>query len=1337
MNPEPNPPSMRRILFAILPCLAVSGVAAAQGVCPPLAPAPGVIPTDSGASKCLLSDAWSVNSGITIAAPTPIILSNSGLEGGAAIAVGVDASDSDQYVVRCKSADTTTSDPVNWCGMLGYSWSAIWTPPPPVGWNAVFRGQGNAASDVYFIPAGLPPSSAYNLTLKCLVVDITSGTCGAADPSRQALQNFTVTTDACGRVTAAHVSSNVDLPMASPPITPNQAVCCNAGVTAFAGPPITFTGGGLLDAWGRSSNVVVVGEALRVHTKWTDLDLLRRSCDDSNGANCPTPIGGMLRRLECDDVPTITFTVTRTTLQGGTGTMIPSSGPPTADWVAPQQPGRFVLCPVAHNRSCAATDGDASPGGLPMRAVPLTVKERRPRAVDWNDYAAVSVAPAASALDCACIPLLVNDNDSDQDGVNDLVDASVSSPAASSDPDLAGLSLVTDPDLEVMFLTLPTSVLSLWRDAAKSVPMQIGQWNSVASLVGAPTQGAQVYVEARATSSHEVVSIAVRTNPQNMDGDLNFLRVVHVHFVAKGIAQVSFDTPAEPFPPVVQPPAGVALGRAWPWASIDQHFRPDGLVDLSAAGTADFHYVEPDPVLGVDQPTVADDGTTTGLLNWIENLRNVMVVRAKVSPAKAGEVVWFRSYDVDDNTHDSRVSWLDDDSTPAGALVPTADNVGFQDNYGDTGTELGATYSPFPDRPEGILMAHPRPLDGIPAGPNPVLLSATTDANGEAVVYLCVSTTPGDNYRVVASLDRDTLTADAIMAPGPSNWSNSGPVDAVRKAAKAAVAYKMTPATVDPVSPPVTTAPAAQRGSMAVASVCLTVRRVMYVALDQLTSIAPNNRLSDQRDQDQNGFGMRRQLSEFYPVQTASGQTLIKLVFDVKPTLNGRVDNTLQQYWDDGLIQERDPSEWYADALADTPSEGTTVPAPFHQFNGRGPWADGKVYLVTPTGLEAAALSLAGSGRTTAMAAVDAGAVTTLPFSIAALGVNGSMSSLRKNAGGALAMGGVTPVPQASWVQATLAIGTRTYTVASVDGPSQTVTLTATAADLPVYVVDDGWRYLDAVGVPLTGGPLPTFSITTPVQINTGGVTSQGTYLDRLFRNVPMSVRPTPEAAPHASPVTMHLPAGDGWFDWVADNSWLKQNIILSRPRSWSVGIYLGYDGCMDADSDPSGEPSEGNSITSIQPGTWPAGSTITFGHISRARIWDYLLPAQKVSYLQPWGVYGYSSTQESIAEYQVNCNRHIGAIIAGLLAPNDDDPLPTPPVSGYTLEWVATLPGLCASQNLTDPGLFSSDRVQRGLELAPTAVENGTTVSLQECGVSPYIVWFVRHHLSHPGWQR
>ncbi|MGE3172343.1 MAG: hypothetical protein AB7O97_06925 [Planctomycetota bacterium] len=1294
-----------------------------------------MIPTDSGASTCALSDSWSVAGGIAILAPSPIVLANPGLEGGAAIAVGVDASDTDQYVVLCKSGDVTSSVPVNWCGKLGYSWTAIWTPPPPAGNTGQFRGEGNAASDVFFVPGNLPPSSTYGLTLRCLIVDISSSSCGAADPSRQIQHHFTIVTDACGRVTPTFLNSTVDLPLASPPITPTQSECCNAGATAFAGPPITFSGGGLLDPWGRSSNVVVVGEALRIHTKWTDLDLLRRSCDDNNGANCPPPIGALIRRLECDDVPLVEYTVTRTTLQGGAGTMIPANGPPTADWVAPSDPGRFLLCPVARNRNCAAADGDSSPGGLALRAVPLTVKERRPRADAWNVYPATGAALAAAALDCACIPVLVNDNDSDQDGVNDLDDPIVSSAAASSDPDLAGLSLMTDPDLEVMFLLEPSSVLSLWCDAAKSSPLQIGKWLPVSSLVGAPTQGAQVFVEAHATSPHQVVSIAVRTDPQNTAGDINFLRVMHVHYVAKGIASVAFDTPAEPFPPVAPTPTGVALGRPWPWASIDQSWRPDGLVDLSAVGSSDLHFVEPDPVLGVDDPTTASTPTENGHLTWIENLRNVLAVRARVSPPKAGEVVWFRSYDVDDNTHDPAVAWLDDDSIPAGGLVPVADNVGFYENYDEPGTVLGTMYSPFPERPEGILMANPNPLNGIPAGPNPVLLSAVTDANGEAVVYLCVSTTAGDNYRVVASLDRDTLTADALVAPGPSNWTSTDAADAVRKAAKAAVAYKMTPTTLDPVEPPVMTAPAAQGGSMAVTSACMTVRRVMYVAVDQLTSVAPYNRLSTFRDEDQNGFGMPRQLAEFYPVQTASGQTLVKLVFDVKSELNGRVDNTLQQYWEEGGIADRDPSSAYADALAATPPQGTTVQAPFQQFNGRGAWSDGKVHLVTVDGLNAAAFHLVGSGRTTAMAEAGAGATTTLPFSIATLGVVGSMTSLRRDAAGQLVVGGATPSPQASWVQSTLAIGTRSYTVSAVDAAAQSVTLSATAADLPVYVVDDGWRFLEAMGVPLAGGPLPQWSITKPVRITAGSTISQGTFLDRLFRNVPMAVRPTPAGPPPARPMTMHSAMTESWDAWAFNRSWFSVANILSRPRSWTAVFQVGYDSDMPHDNDPVGEgPTINVAVGMLESTDWPPDSTFVIGYSSLVKRWETMTAAGRASFLQPWTPYGYSPAEGSIAEYEIFILRNLGALLAGALAPNEDDPLPTPPVGGYTLDWVATLPGIAAAENLTDPGLVSNAPVQRNAELQPTIVENGTPIALQECGVSPYIVWFVRHHLNHPG---
>ena len=112
-------------------------------------------------------------------------------------------------------------------------------------------------------------------------------------------------------------------------------------------------------------------------------------------------------------------------------------------------------------------------------------------------------------------------------------------------------------------------------------------------------------------------------------------------------------------------------------------------------------------------------------------------VRVKAVVGQPGVTVYFRNYDVDDPSNDSVI----DPNLAAG-------------NDNREGREVDGPYNPIA---AGTLSA----------------ISATTNANGEAIVYFTVTKQPGDNFVIAASTNNTYLSGVGVNGTGLKDSSNN------------------------------------------------------------------------------------------------------------------------------------------------------------------------------------------------------------------------------------------------------------------------------------------------------------------------------------------------------------------------------------------------------------------------------------------------------------------------------------------------------------------------------------------------------------------------------------
>lgn len=144
--------------------------------------------------------------------------------------------------------------------------------------------------------------------------------------------------------------------------------------------------------------------------------------------------------------------------------------------------------------------------------------------------------------------------------------------------------------------------------------------------------------------------------------------------------------------------------------------------------------------------------------------RNIVRVRAKITPAVAGVTVYFKAFDVDDPSNTTEV-----DPTPLGS-----------DNRGSL--DAGDVRMPGPsnngDHYEGRLG---RVLNGKPVGDflaERSIVAVKTNADGIAEVDLLTTFAPGDNFRVSASTNKRATDDLIINDPNsPQETPNDVPSD--------------------------------------------------------------------------------------------------------------------------------------------------------------------------------------------------------------------------------------------------------------------------------------------------------------------------------------------------------------------------------------------------------------------------------------------------------------------------------------------------------------------------------------------------------------------------------
>lgn len=657
----------------------------------------------------------------------------------------VAAEDVDKYIVRCIWGESITESDLDKSDLTSYFYTVQVGNLPGLG---SFEGAGQSGitwpynAGLYRLPSGLVTDKKYKFEIHCTIDD--EGCSGAYNDPNPLEVYWEISVILKLDCTVDMKIEFFEVPQSPPgPLTLMDGPCCDGGGTYRKGPAIKYDGELLYDA------VIDADSFAFFHVRFSDEDYLRRSCDDNPEPNpCGEPDGTHNVDFEtvCDSLE-YEWSATWLPLPQPqySGTFQNTAGERGVLW-KPLYPGEYEICCTVRDRGGQAVDDDTRLAPLPFTVLVVAGTSSVETKAPFGTWQSIESCDSGGGQPGSpSIQVIRNDDDDDRDGE---VDYSLPGPTLNEN-NLVGLRFTDetqDPNPSIRFTTGGNAnSIALYSDPLRASPID------TANPIWMPFTGPiEIYVEGVTPHlSPNEAEVLAEISIQN--GEYVFTKKVSVTVL--GVALIEFSSAAE----------GDQNGKAVvaPWSTLPKLERPVGFEDAMRA--QECHFLDSGADASVD--SIGSDPFDL----WSPSQRHIITTMVEITPKMEGVSVFVSSRDVDDNSYElhgvanapSR-DFLD----PADRFSGQAHLEARNDNNDTVEVVDGGTTS---DRSDGGV----RVLDGT--DPPSSHLELVTNQDGQVDLDFFVTLAPGDNFRVVASLERaEMVSTDALLTMVPQDFDLGG-----------------------------------------------------------------------------------------------------------------------------------------------------------------------------------------------------------------------------------------------------------------------------------------------------------------------------------------------------------------------------------------------------------------------------------------------------------------------------------------------------------------------------------------------------------------------------------